>query len=204
MAFTGPGSPRLHVEQLEERHLLSSGGFLGFSTSLLPTLASHHLNSGPVKASAIHRHFPRRLRLASLTPGQQLLYQQLSLHRQQSGLPLLTINPLLMAAAQGHADNMAQQDKYGDSGTDGHILDGHDVVWRVTQVGYRFAWLGENVAYNQYYPNPAQTLADQWWNSPPHRANMLEPLYTEIGVGIATGASGRTYGVEVFARPVYG
>jgi uncharacterized protein YkwD len=138
---------------------------------------------------------------AGLTPGQQLVFQQLNLHRQQAGLPPLTINPLLMAAAQGHAENMARQDKYGDSGTDGHILDGHDVVYRVRLVGYRFSWLGENVAYNQFYPDPAQSLADQWWNSLPHRANMLESRYSEVGIGIATGASGRTYGVEVFGRP---
>jgi uncharacterized protein YkwD len=137
----------------------------------------------------------------NLTPGQAVIFQQLNLHRQQAGLPPLTLNPLLMEAAQGHADNMARQDKYGDTDTDGHILDGHDVVYRVGLVGYRYSWLGENVAFNQYYPNPAQTLADQWWNSPPHRANMLETRYTEVGIGIATGASGRTYGVEDFGRP---
>jgi uncharacterized protein YkwD len=139
--------------------------------------------------------------LGSLTAGQQLIFQQLNLHRQQAGLPPLTLNPLLLAAAQGHAENMARQDKYGDSGTDGHILDGHDVVYRVRLVGYRFSWLGENVAFNQFYADPAQTLADQWWNSLPHRANMLESRYTEVGIGIATGASGRTYGVEVFGHP---
>jgi len=96
---------------------------------------------------------------------------------------------------------MARQDKYGDSGTNGHILDGHDVVYRIAQVGYQWSWLGENVAYCYGYSDPAAQLTTQWWNSPDHRANMLGSNFTEIGVGIATGASGRTYGVQVFAKP---
>jgi uncharacterized protein YkwD len=219
MAVHCPPRPRLQVEQLENRELLAGGLFPNAGSGLLTisgtpfadrSVLTHRGHRPPTGHRPRHGTGPHVSQLAAaqaafvnLTPGQQLIFQQLNLHRQQSGLPPLTMNPLLMAAAQGHAENMARQDKYGDSGTDGHILDGHDVVYRVRLVGYRFSWLGENVAFNQFYPNPAQTLADQWWNSLPHRANMLESRYTEVGIGIATGASGRTYGVEVFGHPGY-
>jgi uncharacterized protein YkwD len=109
-----------------------------------------------------------------------------------------------MQVAQAHAANMARQDKYGDTDQNGHILDGHDFVWRLNHVNYDHnAWLsaGENVAYNFGYSNPALTMAWQWWNSPPHRQNLLDPNFTAFGIGIARGASGRTYGCELFAQP---
>jgi uncharacterized protein YkwD len=67
--------------------------------------------------------------------------------RVEAGLSPLAADARLMQAAQAHADNMATQDKYGDTDTNGHYLDGHDVVYRVAQVGYDWSWLGENVAY---------------------------------------------------------
>ena len=60
---------------------------------------------------------------------------------------------------------------------------------------------GENVAYNFGYADPTGQLMLQWWNSPEHRANILGSKYTVVGIGVATGASGRTYGVMVFGSP---
>jgi uncharacterized protein YkwD len=137
-----------------------------------------------------------------LTPDELLIFQQMNAARVGLGLPPLRINPLLQEAAQGHANNMAQLDRYGDSGTDGHILNGHDVVWRVNQTGYRWSVLGENVAYNWGFSDPAQELFDQWWGSPEHQANMLNRLYREVGIGVAVSASGKMYGVEDFGHPI--
>jgi Ca2+-binding RTX toxin-like protein len=137
----------------------------------------------------------------SLTAAQNLLVQRTNAYRAASGLPPLRVNRLLLLDAQGHADNLARQDRYGDTDTDGHILDGHDTLWRLNAVGYRYSYAGENVAYNFGYADPVSKLVDQWWNSAGHRANMLNPNFTEIGVGVAQGASGRTYGVQVFGRP---
>jgi hypothetical protein len=154
----------------------------------------------PVRSGAT---MPASKALGRFAPsiGVQGIINQTNAYRAASGLAALTPSALLMQVAQAHANNMARQDRYGDSGTNGHILDGRDVVWRVAQVGYQWSWLGENVAYCYGYLDPAAQLTTQWWNSPDHRANMLGSNYTEIGVGIATGASGRTYGVQVFARP---
>src|SRR5262249_54697411 len=138
--------------------------------------------------------------VSGLTADQALIFNMVNQWRQQSGLPPLVINPLLQQAAQAHADNMARQDKYGDTDQNGHILDGHDFIWRLAQVGYVWSVAGENVAYNLGYANPVVTLANQWWDSPDHRANILGADYTEIGIGLARGASGRTYGVQLFGR----
>jgi uncharacterized protein YkwD len=137
-----------------------------------------------------------------LSPDQLVIFQQTNLHRQGNGLAPLEVNALLQQVAQAHADNMARQDRFGDTDANGHILDGHDVLYRVGAVGYIASLLGENVAVGSGFANPAQELIDAWWNSPDHRAIILISDFTQIGVGVARSASGRTYGVQVFARPV--
>ena len=69
------------------------------------------------------------------------------------------------------------------------------------QAGYQYSWAGENVAYNFGYADPVRTLAQQWWGSSGHRRNILATVYTVTGIGVARGASGRTYGVQLFASP---
>jgi uncharacterized protein YkwD len=170
------------------RNLLSGGaGFDTFvSTSGLDTILP-----GPQATTAT----------LALTADQQLIFKLVNQWRAANGRAALRIDPLLQQVAQAHANNMARQDKYGDTDTNGHILDGHDFVWRLAQVNYQWYTAGENVAYNFGYPNPALTLANQWWESLPHRQNMLGADYTVIGIGVARGASGRTYGVQLFAQP---
>src|SRR2546423_559028 len=71
-------------------------------------------------------------------------------------------------------------------------------------VSYEMA--GENIALNNYidfYPmarTVRQTNTDLM-NSPDHRANLLEPKYTEIGLGMAfENSSGKLIVTEVFVQ----
>jgi uncharacterized protein YkwD len=54
--------------------------------------------------------------------------------------------------------------------------------------------VGENVAYGTGTP---EELVALWMASPGHRANLLTPEFTHLGVG-ATVVGGRVYGVQVF------
>src|SRR5512135_1705084 len=53
---------------------------------------------------------------------------------------------------------------------------------RVQAAGYNGSYLGENIAFN--YPD-ANAVMVGWRNSPDHRANILNPNFTQIGVAIA-------------------
>jgi uncharacterized protein YkwD len=55
--------------------------------------------------------------------------------------------------------------------------------------------VGENVAYGNV---SAEQLVQMWMDSPGHRANILNPAFTHLGVGDVTTSSGRVYGVQVF------
>lgn len=59
-----------------------------------------------------------------------------------------------------------------------------------------FKTAGENIAINQ---NGVSGVVDAWMKSTQHRANILNPKYTRIGVGIHTDAKGKTYWVQIFA-----
>jgi len=39
-----------------------------------------------------------------------------------------------------------------------------------------------------------------WMNSPGHRANILSPVYTQIGVGFAKNKSGVPYWTQEFVK----
>jgi uncharacterized protein YkwD len=183
--------------RVKEVIILANGGYDSwYNTTRVPV---YTVTNAPSAADPVAATF----KAAAPDPvaAAQSLLQQMNGYRQSAGLKALASNTLLMQVAQAHANNMARQDKYGDSDVNGHILDGHDVVYRVAQVGYRWATLGENVAYNFGYADPTGQLMLQWWNSPEHKANILGSKYTVVGIGVATGASGRTYGVMVFASP---
>ncbi|WP_331618263.1 SafA/ExsA family spore coat assembly protein [Serpentinicella sp. ANB-PHB4] len=60
--------------------------------------------------------------------------------------------------------------------------------------GIRYTAAGENIARGQ---RSAQAVMNGWMNSPGHRKNILNPNFTEIGVGYASGARG-PYWTQMF------
>jgi uncharacterized protein YkwD len=135
-----------------------------------------------------------------LTAAELYILQQTNAYRASRGLAPLVVNPQLEQMASGLASGEAAADRYGDTNMDGHVFQGHDFVWRANQVGYNWQTLGENVADNWGYADPVPQLSIQWWTSPEHQANILDPAFVEIGVGVASSASGKTYGVVDFGR----
>jgi uncharacterized protein YkwD len=50
--------------------------------------------------------------------------------------------------------------------------------------------VGENIAWGQGSISTARAITVAWMNSPAHRENILEPDYTEVGIGIVPGTPG--------------
>jgi serralysin len=95
--------------------------------------------------------------------------------RAQNGLAPLKANLELNAAAQGHSEDMANQDYFDHIGKDG------SKPWdRAKAVGYEARTMGENIAAGQITP---ESVVQAWIDSPGHRANMLNANFTELGVG---------------------
>lgn len=112
--------------------------------------------------------------------------------RAQNGLPPLTVDSRLVEAAQIHAADMARL------GQMEHDLPGAalpNLTDRAQFVGYPYAWLGENIAFN--YADAPSVVAG-WMQSPGHRANILNTNFTNIGVGVALDSQGEPYYCQVF------
>ena len=70
---------------------------------------------------------------------------------------------------------------------------------RAEEFGYDFRVIGENLAAGQ--ETVTQAFED-WMNSPAHRENILDPRFTELGIGIRTGGDYGVYWVQEFGEPL--
>ena len=70
---------------------------------------------------------------------------------------------------------------------------------RLSLNGAHFSAAAENIGYG----GDAETLQSGWMHSPPHRANLLNPVYTEMGVGIVRSGD-QLWATEDFATTVQG
>jgi Cysteine-rich secretory protein family len=117
-------------------------------------------------------------------------------NRLQNNLPALQTNPLLQAAAQDKANDMVANDYFAHTSPSGVT----PWYW-FEKVGYSFSYAGENLAVNF---SDSDDVTNAWMNSPEHRANILNPDYTDIGMATAQGTFDghpATYVVELFGTP---
>lgn len=121
------------------------------------------------------------------------LIDLINAYRSSQGRATLNQSCTLIQVARAHSQDMRDRDFFDHVNPDG--LDPAD---RVTNAGYNWNALGENIGCGQSTP---QVMFDRWKSSPPHDANMLGTNFTEIGVGYVAGGSCGHYWTAVFARP---
>ena len=49
---------------------------------------------------------------------------------------------------------------------------------------------GENIAYGGDHYGTPKTIMKAWMNSPGHKANILNPAFRDVGVGVEPGVPG--------------
>jgi uncharacterized protein YkwD len=144
-------------------------------------------------------------RTGQLGAVEQQILALVNQQRALNGLPALTISPQLTYAAQVQSTNMAALSTVvGLSAAMSHLLDGSPTPTlkdRGDYAGYAYSALGENIAYG--YQGAADVM-NAWMNSPGHRANILQPMFTQIGISVKAAPSGVLYFTEEFAAPAPG
>jgi len=113
--------------------------------------------------------------------------------RASAGCKALTMNATLSKAAQGHSEDMAENDYFDHTGQDGR-----SPFDRMADAGYEFSAAAENIAMGQQTP---AAVMDAWMNSEGHRENILNCTYTEMGLGYAVGG-GSPYWTQTFGKPL--
>ncbi|NUU35451.1 CAP domain-containing protein [Pseudomonas sp. C2B4] len=92
----------------------------------------------------------------------------------------LAWNASLGAAAQGHSKAMAYGNYFAHRDPDGDTA-----ADRARAAGFRGRQIGENIAAGQGSPGKAMA---GWLASPGHCANLMNPMFTQVGAGFATEA----------------
>lgn len=113
--------------------------------------------------------------------------------RTDAGLPSLTRNAQLDAAAQAHADDLQKNGVgLGHRGSDGSTI-----KQRIARAGYGGETTGENwAAYRTL-----DQIMNFWLDDPPHRRNILHTKFREIGIGVARRANGGLIVITDFGAP---
>ncbi|HLI96716.1 MAG TPA: CAP domain-containing protein [Candidatus Baltobacteraceae bacterium] len=118
------------------------------------------------------------------------LYAALNLERREHGLPALPLDPALQAAALDHVVDMARLDYFD------HDSPAGVTPWdRMRSHDCTFSYAGENIALAGSGIQAASAL----FESPPHRANILSPHFTRVGIAVMLSDDGRLLFVEDFA-----
>lgn len=110
--------------------------------------------------------------------------------RAKEGLSPLTIDTKVQAAAQVRARECEKS--FSHTRPNGSSF---ATALKEQNVSYRSA--GENIAWGQRSP---EAVMKAWMNSSGHRANIMNPNFTTIGVGYYQNANGTNYWCQLFTR----
>jgi len=103
---------------------------------------------------------------------------ELNYERTSRGIAPLVLNTKARAVARAHSQDMFEHGYFSHINNQG--LNPFD---RMKAAGVAFGAAGENLALA-----PTLQLAETGlMNSPPHRANILDPVYRSVGIGIING-----------------
>ena len=145
-------------------------------------------------ASSLQQNLLRSPEVAAVVSA--VLLDLANADRVQNQLGTLTVNPVLIMAAQAKANDMATHSYFAHTSPQGI-----DPWFWFQQVGYKFDYAGENLAVDF---SDSGDVNNAWMSSPLHRGNLLDPHFTEIGVATAQGMyQGRptTFVVQEFGKP---
>jgi uncharacterized protein YkwD len=113
--------------------------------------------------------------------------------RTDRGFAALRSNELLREASVDHSQDMVDNEYFAHE-----TPSGVDVVARLRLVGYVTDtvqwWVGENLAWGSGARATPRAIVQAWLDSPGHRANLLSPLYQEVGAGVVYGTPSRGAG----------
>lgn len=113
-----------------------------------------------------------------------------NVERAKEGLSPLTIDTKVQAAAMVRAKECEQS--FSHTRPNGSSF---ATALKEQNVSYRQA--GENIAWGQHSP---KEVMNAWMNSSGHRANIMNPSFTTIGVGYYENANGTDYWCQLFTR----
>jgi uncharacterized protein YkwD len=114
---------------------------------------------------------------ATMSPSERSLLGAVNDVRAAHNLRPLKVDAKLLAVARSYSATMIQQDIF----THGAFAE------RLARSGAQGPGFGENLAWGTGRFASASNIVRMWMNSPGHRANLLRPGWTRVGIGARVG-----------------
>ena len=114
---------------------------------------------------------------ATLSPAESSLLRAVNATRAAHGLGRLQVDPTLTVAARSHSRAMLRGNYFAHGAFTARMLGFH----------VRGSLAGENLAWGDGSFAAPSTIVSEWLASPEHRANLLRPGFTRIGIGATSG-----------------
>jgi hypothetical protein len=123
---------------------------------------------------AVMSGLPIGVEASAITPEKVL--ELVNTDRVAIGLPALTVNEHLVAAAEAKVRDMGEKQYFAHTSPEGKT------PWKfIDEAGYSYHYAGENLAIR--FTN-AEDEQQAWLNSPTHRANILNNKFLETGIAV--------------------
>lgn len=178
-------TPQIHHKKRSGQHHKHSQHYIKPYLPYLPIIAI--VGIGAVINSTWMNHTHGVLGASTDITSTQLLADT-NVQRAKDKESPLQLNNLLTEAAQGKADDMVTRNYWSHNTPDGRT------PWSfINAAGYQFASAGENLAFGF---SSSESIMNGWMNSPEHRVNILDDVFTQVGFGIAKSPNFQGHGPE--------
>lgn len=119
--------------------------------------------------------------------------------RRKSGLRPLTRSPALDKEAVWMTQDMDKNNYFHENHIDSQKRNAEQ---RIRDFGVTDGWTGENLYATQSPVISPEEAVQAWINSPDHRDNLLNPHYTQTGIGITSSNTSKFK--NYYANSFYG
>ncbi len=131
--------------------------------------------------------------------AEELMLELVNAARAEEGLAPLVMDPAFTQVARQHSWEMITLDYFSHESP---VPGSETVPQRVANAGLSEVWVGENIGADYRsgaYDWTALTRStfEGLMDSPPHRANILDPDFNRVGIGIVHGSRGDLEGIHV-------
>ena len=124
---------------------------------------------------------------SSMTSSEASLLREINRVRVAHGVPALHYDAALARAARAHSLEMARK---------GYFTHGA-FASRMVRFGVHGPFVGENLAWGNGSFGSPHGIVSAWLRSPEHRANLLRPGFTRVGVASLSGTFEGHAGADV-------
>ena len=131
--------------------------------------------------------------------AEEFMLELVNAARAEEGVAPIALDPAFTQVARQHSWEMISLDYFGHESP---VPGSETVPQRVANAGLTEVWVGENIGADYRsgsYDWAALTRStfEGLMDSPPHRANILDPDFNRVGIGIVHGTRGDLEGIHV-------